>query len=349
MHDQSFLRHNRSIIFGLFDVFFCFCCFHTNRLLQVVGQHLDGTDDAIPESMDPYQTLGVSKSATQDDIKNAYRSLAKKFHPDLNPGKKEAEEKFKAINSAYELIGTKEAQEKFDRGETDQARAQQSSYQDQDSPFYSRTQQGGGRYTQGFEGGFSDEDIFSNLFGGRRASANPNRAGADELYRMDVDFKESILGSERTITLPGEKKLKVKIPAGIESGTKLRFRAQGGPGVGNGPAGDAYVEVTVTPLEGFKRVGRDLETEVAISFVEGILGAEIKVPTLDGAVMLKVPPAVSTGSRLRIRGKGVALTGEPGDQIVVLKIVLPKKVDPELQAAIQTWNGKYSYDPRSNS
>jgi DnaJ-class molecular chaperone len=192
--------------------------------------------------MDPYSTLGVSKNATQDEIKNAYRSLAKKYHPDLNPGKKDLEAKFKEINTAYEQVGTKEEREKYERGESD-AQAQAHARQNE-RPNYYQSQRDGGRYAQGFggggEGGFSQEDIFENLF---RNSRHANQAGADELYRMDVDFKESVLGAERTITLPNGKKLQIKIPAGIESGAKLRMKGQGGVGVGSAPAGDAIVEV----------------------------------------------------------------------------------------------------------
>lgn len=296
--------------------------------------------------MDPYQTLGVSKTASQDEIRNAYRTLAKKYHPDLNPGKKELENKFKDISAAYELIGTKESREKYNQGETEtQSRTSHQAQQDYGSRFYSQSQAGGGKYTQGFGGGMSEEDLFENLFRGRTAS--PNQNGSDALYQMEINFKESILGSERIITLQEGKKLKVTIPPGIESGAKLRFQKQGNPGFGKGSPGDAYVEIQVAPLDGYVRKGKDVESEVEVSFIEGILGAEIKVETLTGSVMLSVPPGVNAGSRLRIRGKGVALATEPGDQIVILKVVLPKVVNPSLQAAIKEWGGKFDYDPRS--
>ena len=170
---------------------------------------------------------------------------------------------------------------------------------------------------------------------------------------MEIDFKDSILGADREITLPHGKKLQIKIPPGIDTGKRLRFRGQGGPGAGNAPAGDAYLEVTVRPLAGFKRVGNNVESELPISFIEGLLGAEIQVPTVDGSVMLKIPPGLSTGSRLRIRGKGVVAPKEsgkdPGDQIVVLKVALPKQVNSELMKAIRAWDGKYSYNPRAES
>ncbi|MEO5970784.1 MAG: J domain-containing protein [Bdellovibrionia bacterium] len=310
---------------------------------------------------DPYQTLGLTKQATQEDIKNAYRAMAKKYHPDLNPGNKEAEKKFKDVAAAYELLGTPESRGKFDRGETpEQMQEQQQQYQQQarssqrTGPFYYNTQQDGGRYSHSFGEDVGMGDIFENLFRqtGRRGPSRPQGGdipGEDQLYQMEVDFKDSILGADREITLPTGKKLQIKIPPGIDTGKRLRFRGQGGPSAGKGPSGDAYIEVTVRPLAGFRRIDNNVESDLPISFIEGILGAEVQVPTLDGSVILKVPPGVSTGSRLRIRGKGVASAKDPGDQIVVLKVVLPKQINPELQEAVRAWEGKYSYNPRVES
>lgn len=303
---------------------------------------------------DPYQILGVSKTASQDEIKNAYRGLAKKLHPDLNPGNKTAEAKFKDIASAYEMIGSAEARGKFDRGETAEQQAEQ---QQSRGPYYNQTQQNGGRYGFNFGGDSNAEDIFADLFGqggrsrgGRSSQGSMDFPGEDQLYQMEVEFKDSILGGEREITLPSGKRLQVKIPAGIDSGAKLRFKGMGGAGVGRGAAGDAYVEIKVRPhAQGFRRVGQNVEAEVPVSFIEALTGGEIQVPTLDGSVKLTVPPGVNTGSRLRIRGKGVASSKEPGDQIVILKIMLPKKVDPALQEAVRAWGGKFSYDPRSEA
>ncbi len=311
---------------------------------------------------DPYQILGVSKTSTQDEIKNAYRNLAKKFHPDLNPGNKTAESKFKDAASAYEMIGTPEARTKFDRGETleqqqEQAQRHARESQGDRGPFYHQTQQDGGRYSYSFGKDMGGEDFFENLFrsqGGGRGQ-NPfqtdrtNVPGEDHLYQMSVEFRDAILGAAREITLPTGKRLQVKIPPGVETGTKLRFKNQGGPGIGSAPAGDAYVELTVKPLEGFKRDGLAVETEVSISFIEALLGASIKVPTLDGSVLLTVPPKVDTGTRLRIKGKGVSTPKGSGDQIVTLKVVMPKKVDPELENAVRGWGDKFAYNPREEA
>lgn len=299
---------------------------------------------------DPYTVLGVSKTATQDEIKNAYRSLAKKNHPDLNPGNKEREAKFKDAAQAYEQIGTPEARAKFDRGETEEAFA--GAQGQRGRPFYHETKGGdGGRYSYSYGGGGMDDDFFENLFrqagGGGRSSRPESYPGEDQLYQMEVDFRDAALGAEREITLPGGKKLQIKIPAGIESGARLRFKGQGGPGHGQAPAGDAYVEISVRPSTQFTRKGKDLESEAAITFYDALLGAEIEVPTLDGNVSLKIPPGVSSGSKLRVRGKGVgSKTGERGDQLVSLKIVMPKTIPPEMRKTLEEWKEKHSYSAK---
>jgi DnaJ-class molecular chaperone len=301
----------------------------------------------------PYDTLGVAKTATPDDIKNAYRNLAKKFHPDLNPGNKRAEAKFKEINAAYELLGTPEMKAKYDSGEIDnqgqQAHAQQGPSRGAErGPYYNETQQqgGGGRYS--FYGN-SDNDFYDSIFGNLRNQRAANVAPEDITYLMEVEFPDSIVGNQKEISLPNGKKLQVKIPAGIESGTKMRFRGQGTPAEGTAPAGDLYIQVQVKPSRSFRRVGKDVEVEIPVSINEAVLGGEIKVPTVSGSVMLKIPAGVSSGAKLRVRGKGVAgkTPQESGDQIVALKVVLPEKVDPELELAMRTWSEKHAYDPRA--
>lgn len=269
----------------------------------------------------PYEVLGLTSGATQEQIKKAYRSLVKKYHPDKNPGNKSAEEKFKEVANAFELIGTEDARAKFDRGE---AQEQQQQYQ---NPF-----------GQGFhqtEEEFLDQDFFDQIF---RKTRKPRRE--DHQYKMDIDFKESVLGTEKVITLLNGKNLQVKIPSGIESGKKLRFKGQGAFG------GDVYIEITVKPHKGFKRVNNNIEVEVPISYIEAILGAEIPVPTIDGTIMLKIPAGVSTGSKLRVKGKGIISGKEHGDQIVKLKVETPKKIDPALANDIRELSKKYSFNPR---
>lgn len=305
---------------------------------------------------DPYKTLGVTKSATQDEIKSAYRKLAKKFHPDMNPGKKESESKFKDISAAYEMVGDAEQRAKFDRGEFDEHGShgpggfggrpgpggpRGSRQQGGGGPFYYETQQDGSKYSM-------DQDIFESFFGSRsgRGARGPSfdQKGQDVLYQMTVDLKDAALGAEREITIGNGKKIRVKIPPGIETGKKLRFGGLGEPGTGGAGAGDALVEIIVKDSGGFKRVGQDLESEFQVSLSEAILGAEIKVPTIDGSIMLKVPSGSNSGNRLRVKGKGVvtnANSGARGDQIVILKVVLPAVVDDDLKTAIREWSEKH--------
>lgn len=298
--------------------------------------------------MDPYEALGLTKSASQEDIKKSFRKLAKKYHPDLNPGNKEAEKKFKQISHAFDLVGTPESRAKFDRGETDeQQQKQYEEYMKKKKPSYYETQHDGGRYSYSFGDDIGGADFFENLFGGGgRRAGSMDFPGEDVIYKMDVEFREAALGGEKVITLPDGKKLQVKIPAGIASGKKLRFKNMGQPGIGKGPAGDAFIEINVKPLPGFSRAGDDIESELPVSFLDAITGAEVEVPTLDGSVMMKIPPGVSTGSKLRIKGKGAGPDGKRGNQIVVLKIVMPKNVDPALKAAAENLKNQFNYDPR---
>jgi DnaJ-class molecular chaperone len=297
---------------------------------------------------DPYEILGINKNADQEQVKKSYRKLAKKYHPDLNPGNKEAELKFKDVSHAFDQIGTPEARAKFDRGETNEQ--QQKQYDDymkgQGQQSYYDTQDRGGRYSYSFGEDIGGADFFENLFGSGRRSRPMDFPGEDVNYKMEVSFKEAALGGEKVITLPEGKSLKVKIPAGIESGKKLRFKGMGQTGYGRGPKGDAYIEIIVTPLEGFSRKGKDIESELPISFLEAITGAEVEVPTIEGSVMMKIPSGVSSGSKLRIKGKGAGEKDDRGNHIVTLKIVMPKHIDPGLKEAAEGIKKQYNYDPR---
>lgn len=283
----------------------------------------------------PYKILGVDSKASQEEIKSVYRKLAKQFHPDLNPGNKKAEERFKDISVAYDLIGTPEARAKFDKGEIDEKMEQEAR---QRGPFYHETQHGGGRYSSRFEG--IDEDILSSIFS-KMGQTGPRRP-PDELYQMDIDFKDSIIGAEREIALPGGKKFLVKIPAGVESGIKLRFAGKGDSGT------DVYVQLNVLPSSVFKRNGKDLETDISVPLSEAILGGEIEVPTIDGVILLKIPPNISAGQKMRVGGKGVPFgDGERGAQIVRLNIKMPEKVDEEFKVAVQAWAKRQAPETRA--
>ena len=279
--------------------------------------------------MDPYVTLGVAKTATQDEIKAAYRKLAKKLHPDLNPGNKAAEKQFKEVSAAYEILEDPEKKTKFDRGESEQGQGGARQGPSRQGPFYYETQQGGGgRYTQSF-----DEDLFTHfgdLFGRGRAEPQEDL----RLYRMEVEFKDAVLGAEREVTLPEGRKLQIKIPPGVESGQRLRLKGFG------------EIELTVRPSPIFHRKGRDIEIEIPVSLSEAVLGAEARIPTVDGAVLLKIPPGSNSGTRLRVRGKGIGAPGSRGDEIVSLTLVLPEKIDPDLHEKITEWSRTHSYNPR---
>jgi DnaJ-class molecular chaperone len=309
----------------------------------------------------PYEVLGVPKTASANEIKEAYRSLAKKFHPDLNPGSKEAELKFKEVNQANEMIGTPEKRAQFDRGEIDPNRYQYRSGGPQRGPYYYQTQdEPSGRYTYNFDQG-ADSDIFESIFrqfgrkqkGGRSAQegAEFQFPGQDEHYKMAIDLKDSVLGAEKEISLPSGKRLAVKIPPGTKSGSKLRFSGQGRPSVAGGKKGDVYVEVQINESSLFKAEGEDLIYELPISLFEAILGAEIKVPTLEGSILLKIPPGSNTDMKLRIPGKGLfnRESKKRGDQIVILKVYLPKKMDPELAEAIRKASEINRYNPREQT
>jgi DnaJ-class molecular chaperone len=302
---------------------------------------------------DPYKVLGVSKNATLAEIKKAYRSFAKKHHPDLNPGNKEAEAKFKAVSHAFDLIGTEESKAKFDRGETDdqQRHAYEEAMKGQRArqKSYYNTQQDTGRYSDQFSEAFDTEGLFDQLFGGRgsgRTRHANHQAGEDQLYQLEVDFKEAALGTTKVITLPTGKRLEVKIPAGIEEGKKLKFKGLGGAAHGKGAAGDAYVQISIKPSEIFRRDGQDIHSEIPVSFYEALLGAEIPVPTLDGQILMKIPSGASTGSKLRLKNKGIVAGELRGNQIVTIKVVMPKNVDIAFKDEILTLSQKYPYDPR---
>lgn len=294
----------------------------------------------------PYEVLGVLPSASADDIKKAYRTLAKKLHPDLNPGNKKVEQQFKEVSVAYDLISDPAKRARFDRGEIDASGAERP-----DRAFYRR-------YAEGREGAkYRDssidedsvvDDLFSNLFRQRRPERPLQMRGADVTYVAAVDFIEAAVGAKKRLMLTDGKSLDVTIPAGTEDGQTLRLKGQGLPGVGGGPAGDAYIEIKVAPHPQFARQGNDVHIELPITLPEAVLGATITTPTVDGPVSLKVPPESNTGSVLRLRGKGVVdrATGQRGDQYVRLKVMLPDKADPELKEFVEQWARRHPYAAR---
>lgn len=300
-------------------------------------------------SRDPYETLGVKRDASQKDIQSAYRKLAKKLHPDLNPGDKAAEEKFKSVSAAYALLGDEEKRGKFDRGEIDATGADKAPprdfYRD-----YASAGDSGGRYEN--YSSFSDfgdaDDVFSSFFSRRGRSQQPSR-GRDSHYSMEVAFLEAANGARKKITLPDGAALDLQIPAGTRDGQTLRLRGKGEPGYNGGPAGDALIDIRVRPHPFFASDGDDIRFEIPISLSEAVLGGKIRVPTVNGAVNVTIPPNSNTGKTLRLKGKGLHKHGGGhGDAYVTLKIVLPDTPDPELTAFVEGWNAGKNQDVRKN-
>jgi DnaJ-class molecular chaperone len=302
----------------------------------------------------PYEVLGVKKEATNDEIRSAYRKLAKKHHPDLNPGNKQAESRFKEISVAYDLLSDADKRAKFDRGEIDEVgneKPRAYSYQDfaEGAP--------GAKY-RNQEGAYSAEDL-DDLFsffnrggaggmgaggtGGRGEGATFRMRGGDRQYALTVDFLDAINGTKQRLELAPGKTLDVTIPAGVRDGQIIRLAGQGSPGMGGGPAGDALIEIHVAPHAFFKRDGNDILLELPVTLAEAALGGRVTVPTPTGAVTMTVPAHSNTGSVLRLKGKGVA---GHGDELVTLKVVLPPEGDSELDTFLKDWATKHPYDPR---
>lgn len=304
-----------------------------------------GICDVATALNDPYKILGVAPTASADDIQKAYRKLAKKLHPDLNPGNPEAEEKFKKVAGAYDLIGDAEKRKRFDSGEIDAAGAErpgQNYYRD-----YASSEQNH-PYTDnsGSADFMESEDAFAELLR-RSARAQANRRGHDLQFRLPIEFVDSIAGVNKRLTLPDSSTIDVAIPPGMTEGQVLRLRGKGAPGSGKGGPGDVLIEVEIKPDRSFTRQGDDIYLELPVTLTESVLGARIKVPTPTGAVTMTVPKGSNTGSTLRLRGKGAPKqAGGHGDQLVKLKVVLPKEPDPELEAFVTNWEGGKTYNPR---
>jgi DnaJ-class molecular chaperone len=295
---------------------------------------------------DPYEVLGVPKGADIKDAKKAYRKLARQHHPDLHPGDSTAEEKFKEISAAYDFLSEAERKAKYDRGEIDAAGApkmERRFYRD-----FAEGAPGGYRYVDPSEylKDMEGVDVFADLFRGVRRDQRKMR-GQDIRQAIEIDFLTAVNGGQLDITLPENRRLKVTIPAGSEDGQVLRLKGQGFPSPGGGAAGDLLLELKMAEHPVFRRSGDDIMTEVAISLPEAVLGGKAEVPTIDGPVSLTIPRGANTGTRLKLRGKGVPMAGGGrGDHFVTLKVVLPETIDPELTAMVETWASKHPYRVR---
>jgi DnaJ-class molecular chaperone len=301
----------------------------------------------------PYETLGVAPSASQDDIRKAYRKAAKETHPDLNPGKPEAEKRFKEINAAYDIVGDEEKRKRYDAGEIDETGAERQPERhfyreyaeaDPDMRYRRRRASAAG----GGEGpGDVDYDIFAELFRGRGEGGRFRMPPQDVRYTLDIDFLDAVNGTHKVVSMPDGKTLDITIPAGIGDGQVLRLKGQGLPG-SDGKPGDAYVELSVRPHPGFRREGQDILSTLPVSLGEALNGASVRVDTVDGPVDVKVPKGAREGTRLRLRGKGVprGKEGGRGDQLVEIHIVPPEGADEALAQFMAEWERTHPQNPR---
>lgn len=299
---------------------------------------------------DPYEVLGVAKSASDGEIKKAFRSLAKKHHPDTKGGDAAAQKRFQEISAAYDILGDKEKRTKFDQGVIDANGNPRGFDPGAAGPFG----QGAGPRDFHFtwqdgdaaEGGFRAEDIFGEIFGGGGRRRRQARRGEDFSLSVTVGFEEAARGGTRRVALPDGREVDVRIPVGVRDGQQIRLKGQGGPGQG-GPAGDVLLTVKVASHPWLVRDGNDLRMDLPVSLSEAVLGGKANVPTLTGSVSLTIPAGSNTGTSLRLKGKGIpAHGGQPaGDLYLRLIITLPDKPDGQLKEFAESW--KSEYDPRA--
>ena len=305
-------------------------------------------------AQDPYKELGVARTATADEIRRAFRKLAKQLHPDQNPGDKPSEERFKRVSAAFDILGDVEKRKKFDAGEID-ADGREAARGFSGEPF------GRGARSGGFEGGFNNgpfggaqfegidlNDILGGVFrggaGGRSGFGGPTK-GADVRARLDIDLEEAISGGPKRIAFSDGRTIDVSIPKGAIDGQTLRLRGQGSPGAAG--AGDALIELAIRPHPLFRREGELLVMDLPISAPDAILGAKIEAPTPEGPVALTVPKGSNSGSTLRLKGRGAPLAGGGrGDLLARLQIMLPEAPDPELERFAERWRKERPYAPR---
>jgi DnaJ-class molecular chaperone len=301
-------------------------------------------------AQDPYLELGVPRTASADELRRAFRKLAKQYHPDKNQGNKDAEEKFKRVSAAFDLLGDEEKRKKFDAGEIDA---------DGREVFRGFGGAGrGGPFNQGAGGGFRGGgaqfedvdlgDILGEMFGargGRQGGFGGPQRGADVRTRLDIDLEEAIGGSKRRIAFSDGRTLDITIPKGASDGQVLRLKGQGSPG--RAGAGDALIELAIRPHPIFKREGDNLIMDLPISVPDAVLGGKVEAPTPEGPVTLTVPPGSNSGSTLRLKGRGVTgATGRRGDLMARVVVTLPDNPDAELQKIAGTWRAERPYSPR---
>ncbi|ABC81065.1 DnaJ C-terminal domain-containing protein [Anaeromyxobacter dehalogenans] len=314
----------------------------------------------MPER-DLYEIIGVPRTATHDEIKRAYRKLARKYHPDVNPGNKAAEERFKEVTAAFEVLSDEKRRKLYDEFGPDSLR---SGFDEKKAEQYRQWKRHGapnggmpfdfGDFSTvnvGDYGAFDFGSIFGDLFGGARGGRVrrgpiPSQ-GAHAEAEIAIDLRDAVLGAERDLRVDG-RTLRVKIPAGVTDGSRIRLGGQGGRGVHGGPAGDLYLEVRLRPHPHLRREGRDLYLDLPVTIPEAALGAEVELPTFEGPVRLRVPAGAQSGMQLRLRGKGMPdLRGGPrGDLYAVVQLRLPPD-GSALREAVKPLAELYKDDPRA--
>jgi DnaJ-class molecular chaperone len=308
---------------------------------------------------DLYDILGVSRRATDEDIRKAFRKLAKANHPDVNPGNSAAAERFKKITAANDILSDPEKRRQYDAGEID-------AKGDPRRPFWGHAGAGAGSAAAGARRGphtarggqagafedFSFSDIFSDVFGSgvgagasRREGFGFAARGQDLRYSLEIDFLEAVLGAKKRVTLPDGGVLDLAVPEGVTDGQTLRLKGKGTLGSLGAEAGDALIEIKVRPHPDFKRDGDDILVELPITIDEAVLGGRVEVPTPGGRVQLAIPKGTSSGKIFRLKGKGVRTRAGVGDQLVTIKIVLPHNIDESLSYFFSEWRQKHGYDP----
>lgn len=295
---------------------------------------------------DPYQVLGVARTASDDDIKKAYRQLARTLHPDLNPGDKRAEERFKDVSAAYDFLSDPARRRQYDDGEIDATGAQKRRAWRAHGGTGARAGAGAGGSRSGFDFGSSVDDILAEMMRrkakGRAQTAGENvNRGADLRHTLVITPAEAVAGTTKRVSLASGKALDVRIPPGTADGQSLRLKGQGHAGIGGD--GDAFIDVKVDLPAIFTRRDNDVLLDLPISVQEAVMGAKVTVPTIAGKVVVTIPPGSNTGAVLRLKGKGLA---GKGDQLVTLKVVLPEH-DPEFRKLVEKWGPRHGYDPRA--
>lgn len=305
----------------------------------------------MKQKRDYYDVLGIDKQAENSEIKKAYRKLAKKYHPDSNAGNAEAEQRFKEVTEAYNVLSDPEKKKLYDQfghAAFDGSMPGGGTYENSG---FGNGNFGGRTYQSGFQSGFGGsgfgnvDDIFDDLFGGGFRGRKFSQRGQDLRADVNVTFDEAVFGCEKVISLQNPQngtvqRLKVHIPAGIDSGKTVRLRGKGMPGSGTGDAGDLLLNVTVGEKPGFERKGTDIYTVCSIPFTTAVFGGEVRVQTLYGDVLCKIQEGTQSGSRIRLRGKGVVSMKDAsvyGDQYVRIQIQVPRQLSPEAQQKLREY------------